>query len=148
MAVDVVSEIEIARPRGEVAAYACDPDNATSWYRNIKSVQWLSEPPLTIGSQIEFTAEFLGRSLTYTYEVVVHEPGERFTMRTAEGPFPMQTTYAWRDTPAGTQMTLRNAGEPAGFGKVAAPAMAIAMRRANGKDLRVLKQVLESSAGR
>jgi hypothetical protein len=41
-------------------------------------------------------------------------------------------------------MTLRNAGRPAGFGKIAAPVMARAMRRANTKDLRRLKTILEA----
>jgi len=43
-------------------------------------------------------------------------------------------------------MALRNRGEPSGFSKVAAPVMAAAMRRANTKDLRQLKQLLESQA--
>lgn len=66
-------------------------------------------------------------------------------MRTADGPFPMETTYTWEDTaPASTRMTLRNRGEPSGFSKFAAPIMATAMRHANRKDLRQLKQILES----
>ncbi len=147
MAVDVESEIEIARPRREVAAYACDPDNATAWYQNIKAVEWVSTPPLVVGSQIAFVAQFLGRRLAYTYEVTEHVPGERFVMRTAEGPFPMRTTYTWEDTPeGGTRMTLRNNGDPSGFSKFAAPVMARAMRRANGKDLRLLRQTLEDRA--
>jgi len=40
-------------------------------------------------------------------------------------------------------MTLRNRGEPSGFGRVAAPVMASAIRRANAKDLRLLKELLE-----
>jgi hypothetical protein len=40
---------------------------------------------------------------------------------------------------------LRNRGEPAGFSKVAAPLMASAMRRANAKDLRLLKRILEDA---
>ena len=146
MAVDVTTEVEIARPRADVAAYAADPDNATSWYENIKSVAWKTSPPVAAGSQMEFVAEFLGRRLAYTYEVREHVPGERFVMSTAEGPFPMQTTYEWHDAPGGgTRMTLRNRGEPSGFTKVAAPAMAAAMRRANRKDLRRLKEILEQS---
>jgi len=41
-------------------------------------------------------------------------------------------------------MALRNRGEPAGFSRLAAPALAAAMRRANRKDLARLKQLLES----
>jgi polyketide cyclase/dehydrase/lipid transport protein len=144
VAVDVVSEIEITRPRAEVAAYAADPDHATAWYRNIETVEWQTPPPLAVGSRLAFVARFLGRTLAYTYEVVDWAAGERFVMRTAEGPFPMETTYTFADAgPDATRMTLRNRGEPAGFAKVTAPAMAAAMRRANGKDLQRLKEILE-----
>jgi hypothetical protein len=146
MAVDVTTEIEIDRPRDVVSAYAADPDNATTWYANISSVAWRTEPPVAVGSELDFVAQFMGRRLAYTYRVLEHVPGERFVMSTAEGPFPMTTTYEWSDAPSGgTRMTLRNHGEPSGFGKVAAPAMAAAMRRANRKDLARLKEVLESS---
>jgi Polyketide cyclase / dehydrase and lipid transport len=142
--VDVRSEIEIARPRDEIATFACDPDNATAWYQNIKAVQWMTPKPLAVGSKIAFVAEFLGRRLLYTYEVRELVAGERFVMSTADGPFPMETTYAWEDSSSGgTRMTLRNRGEPVGFVKVAAPVLASAMRRANGKDLRRLKELLE-----
>jgi hypothetical protein len=148
MAVDVTTEIEIGRPRNEVAAYAADPDNATSWYQNIKSVDWQTPRPLAVGSQLRFAAAFMGRSLTYTYEVREHAPGERFVMSTEEGPFPMETTYEWRDRAAGTTlMSLRNRGEPSGFAKVGAGLMARAMQKANRKDLAQLKQILERSPG-
>jgi uncharacterized membrane protein len=143
--VDVSSTIEIARPRADVAAYAADPDKATSWYENIKSVDWRTQPPLAVGSRIAFVAAFLGRRLEYTYEVREHVPGERFVMSTSEGPFPMETTYSWEDAPGGTTMTLRNRGEPAGFAKVAAPMMSRAMARANRKDLARLKEILEAN---
>ena len=141
--VDVVTEIEIARPRPEVAAYAADPDNATTWYANIERAEWRSEPPLREGSRVAFVARFLGRTLAYTYEIRELVPGERLVMATAEGPFPMETTYTWEDAPSGTRMTLRNRGEPRGFAKVGAPMMAAAMRRANRNDLARLKTLLE-----
>lgn len=145
MPVDVVTSIEIERPRGEVAAFAGDPSNATAWYQNIKSVEWESAPRVEVGSRAAFVAHFLGRRLAYTYELVEVVPGERVVMSTAQGPFPMTTTYLWEDTSSGgTRMTLRNAGEPSGFSKVGAPMMASAMRRANRKDLERLKEILES----
>jgi uncharacterized membrane protein len=148
MPVDVLTEIEIRRPRVEVAAYASDPDNATAWYVNIEAVEWRSPRPAVAGSRVAFTATFLGRRLSYTYEVREVVPGERFVLSTAEGPFPMETTYTWEDAPGGgTLMRLRNRGEPAGFSKIAAPLMAAAMRRANAKDLRRLKSILESGGG-
>ena len=144
MAVDVETTIEIARPRAEVAAFAADPDNVHAWYKNIKRVEWLTERPLQVGTRLAFAAEFLGRRMAYTYEVVAHEPGERFVMRTADGPFPMETTYTWVDGPAGsTVMALRNRGEPAGFSAIASPMMAAGIRRNNRSDLQRLKQVLE-----
>jgi hypothetical protein len=145
MSVDVVTEIEIERPRSEVAAYASDPDNATAWYRNIEAVDWETPKPLAVGSKLAFVARFLGRRLAYTYEVRELVVDERFVMTTAEGPFPMETTYEWEDTASGgTRMTLRNRGRPSGFPKLAAPLMATAMRRANRKDLEQLRSILES----
>jgi uncharacterized protein YndB with AHSA1/START domain len=144
MAVDVRTEAIIERPCADVAAYAGDPSNAPQWYANIAEVRWQTEPPVRVGSRMEFVARFLGRRLAYTYEVVELVPEQRLVMRTAEGPFPMETTYTWQPIDATqTWMTLRNRGEPAGFGKVAAPVMAAAMRRANDKDLANLKRILE-----
>jgi len=146
LAVDIVCELEIPRPRAEVAAYASDPDNTTSWYANIKAVEWKTPRPLAVGSRLAFIASFLGRRLSYTYEIRELEPGERLVMSTAQGPFPMETTYTWHDAGEGaTRMTLRNRGEPSGFAKVAAPVMARAMRRAMTQDLERLSAILVSA---
>ncbi len=144
--VDVLTEVVIEGPCDRVAEFAGNPSNAPKWYVNIKSVDWKTPPPVTLGSKIAFAAHFLGRRLAYTYEVVEWIAGERLVMRTAEGPFPMETTYTWESAGEGrTRMTLRNRGEPTGFAKMAAPLMASAMRRANRKDLARLKSLLEQS---
>ena len=145
MSVDVTTSIVIGRPRLEVFAYSADLDRTASWYRNITSVEWLTQKPLKVGSRVMFNANFMGRQLTYTYEVRDLVPGERLVMSTQEGPFPMETTYSWEDEAGdATLMTLRNRGEPSGFANVTAPVMARAMRRANRKDLEQLKRQIEA----
>ena len=143
MSVDVATTITINQPVETVAAFAAEPSNAPDWYVNIESVHWKTDRPLVVGSQVEFVARFFGRRLRYTYEVVEWIPDQRLVMRTAEGPFPMETTYAWEWDGDGTRMTLRNRGEPSGFSKLVAPLMAPAMRRANRKDLNRLKSILD-----
>lgn len=144
--VDIFTEILINSPLEKVADYAVNPDNASEWYANIKSVEWKSSKPLTLGSKVAFVAHFLGRKLAYTYEIVVLIPQQKIVMRTAEGPFPMETTYTWAAIDDGsTKMTLRNKGNPTGFSKMVAPFMGVMMRRANTKDLMNIKKIIEST---
>jgi uncharacterized protein YndB with AHSA1/START domain len=146
VAVDVVTETDIRQPIDVVSRYAADPSNAPKWYVNIDTVDWRSPPEVRVGAKVAFVARFLGRRLAYTYELTDVVDGERLVMRTAEGPFAMETTYTWSAMgPSATRMTLRNRGEPAGFSRLVAPFMAAAMRRANRKDLRRLKAILEST---
>ncbi len=146
MNVDVSSEIVIDRPVDVVSTYAANPDHVSAWYVNIKSVEWKTPRPVTVGSRVAFVAEFLNRRMAYTYEVVDFVPGRRLRMRTAEGPFPMETTYTWESAKnGGTRMTLVNRGTPSGFSRWVAPFMAFAMRRATGKDLALLKKILEAA---
>ena|SRR5579864_2110259 len=144
--IEVITSITINAPQRRVAAYASNPDNATEWYENIVSVVWQTPKPLEVGSRIVFTARFLGRTLSYTYEVL-DISSSRFVMRTAHGPFPMETRYLWDHvTNNVTKMILVNKGEPAGFSKLVAPFIAMLMRRANEKDLRKLKSILERNS--
>jgi uncharacterized membrane protein len=143
--VDVLTEIDIDQPVEVVARYAADPDNAPSWYANIDTVEWRTEPPLRVGSVVGFVARFLGRRLAYDYEFIVVDPGAQLVMRTQQGPFPMETTYTWHEAGEGrTHMTLRNQGTPSGFSALASIFMVPAMRRANRGDLARLKAILES----
>src|SRR5262249_18313350 len=144
--VNVLTDIVINRPAPAGSPYAAAPSNAPAWYVNIESARWQTPPPLRSGARVGFTAHFLGRRLEYTYEIAEFIPGERLVMRTAQGPFPMETTYTW--APAGngaTRMTLRNRGEPAGLSTILAPLLPGAGRRAQGKDLARLKSILEAT---
>ena len=93
MLVDVATETVIAASLDRVSHFSAEPANAPQWYANIKSVEWKTAPNVRVGAKAAFVAHFLGRTMKYTYEIVEYVPGTRLTMRTAEGPFPMQTTY-------------------------------------------------------
>ena len=99
--VDVEVRAVLPFPREVVAAYAGDPSNAPDWYANIDSVRWRTQPPVAVGSRMDFEARFLGRRLPDAYEVVALASGERLVMRTSGGPFPMETTYTWSDAAGG-----------------------------------------------
>ncbi len=142
-AVDVVVAEVIRRPVEVVADYASNPSNAPEWYAKISQVEWKTPPPLQVGTQVAFVARFLRRELRYTYQIIEHTP-ESLVMRTAEGPFPMETSYRYEQLAHGdTRMTLRNRGNPSGFSRLATPFIRAAMRRATSKDLKALKDLLE-----
>ena len=142
--VDVFTEIIIRTSVDKVSRYAANPENAPEWYVNIDSAEWQTQKQLMIGSQVAFKAKFLGRELEYVYEVKEYIPGEKLSMKTSNGPFPMETIYTWEALENNsTRMTLRNKGIPTGFSKIFAPFMAPMMRRANSKDLIKIKDILE-----
>ncbi|MDZ5473671.1 SRPBCC family protein [Bacillus sp. 31A1R] len=145
--VDVLTEIKIRSSLNKVSEYAANPDHAPKWYVNIKSVEWKTPKPLKLGSQIAFKANFLGRTLAYVYEVVEFVPGKKLVMRTANGPFPMETIYTWEVIEDNlTRMTLRNKGNPTGFSRFFTPFMSQMMKRANNKDLKKIKDILEKES--
>src|SRR5262245_54649325 len=136
---DVLTNIEIDRPRSEVADYVSNPENATEWNQGISKVEWKSPKPLSAGSELAFEAEFMQQKLEYTYQVIDYVPGESLEMSSTSGPFPMETSYRFSDTPAGgTKVELRNVAHD--------PEVASAIAIENRKDLARLKSILENGS--
>jgi hypothetical protein len=69
---------------------------------------------------------------------------KKLVMEIANGPFPMMTIYEWeKDGAESTKMSLINQGIPTGFSVLAKPFIGLMMKRANTKDLQLLKKILE-----
>ena len=143
MAVDVTATASIDRPRDQVAAYLRDPANDTTWIGGIRSARLLTPRPVTVGSQVERVASFLGRRVHYVNEITELTP-DRLAMRSVRSPFPMRVTYGHRQASDGaTEVSVRVQGDAARFYALVAPLLGLAVRRSITRDLRNLKRVLE-----
>ena len=143
MPVDVTAIGTIARPRDEVAAYLRDPSNDTSWIGGLRSARLLTPGPVTVGSQVERVASFLGRRIRYVNEIT-ELTDDQLAMRSVRSPFPMRVTYGHHDAGgAATEVSVRVEGNAGRFYALAAPLLGVAVRRSITRDLRNLKRVLE-----
>jgi uncharacterized membrane protein len=144
MAVDVTATDTINRPRDQVATYLRDPANDTEWIGGIRSAQLLTPRPVTVGSQVERVATFLGRRVHYVNEIT-ELTADRLAMRSVRSPFPMRITYGHRDAGAGTtQVSVRVEGDAGRFYALGAPLLGLAVRRSIARDLRRLRRILEA----
>ncbi len=139
---DVAVEIEVARPRADVARYATDWRNDTEWIGALAEARLVTEPPFGVGSQVARTARFLGRRIEYVNEVVEYEPERRLVMRSVKAPFPMTVVYEFEDAEDGTLARIRVDGEPGRLYAVAGPLMDAAVRRNLRRDLERLEQLV------
>ena len=146
MPIDVRAEMIINKPREDVAAFATDPNNDTSWISGIKEARMLTEPPLAQGSQVERVASFMGKRIHYVLEVVELAPQSLMAMRSVKGPFPMEVSYQFEDAGEATVARIHVKGEASGFFKIASPILAQGVKRNITKDLKMLKHRLEAQA--
>ena len=145
MAVDATATGTIARPRDEVAAFLRDPANDTSWIGGIRSARLLTPGPVTVGSQVERVASFLGRRIRYVNEIT-ELTADQLAMRSVRSPFPMRVTYGFEDAGQATEVSVRVEGDASRAYRLADPVMATLVRRSVRRDLRTLKRVLENGA--
>jgi hypothetical protein len=133
--IDVTVERAIAHPREAVAAFATDWRNDREWIGALTDVRLVSAGPFGVGSRVSRTARFLGREIVYVNEITEFQPGRALAMRSVKAPFPMTVRYEFEDADGGTLMRIRTGGDVGGFYRLAAPALAAAVRRGVGQDL-------------
>ena len=146
MAIDTRAVIDVARPREAVAAYLRDPANDRHWIGGLRSARLVTQPPVTVGSQVERVASFLGRRIEYVNEIT-ELTDTRLAMRSIRSPFPMRVTYSFTDAGKATEVSVRVEGDARRLYRIADPFLALLVRRSVQRDLRNLKRNLENGTG-
>ena len=80
MAIDVSARVEIARGVEDVAGFAMDPTNDTSWIGGINSVAVEGDGSVGSGTRVARVASFLGLRIEYVNEIVTYEPPNLLVM--------------------------------------------------------------------
>jgi hypothetical protein len=115
---------EIDRPADEVAEFFFDASNNPKWQNGMVSCQWVTDPPIAVGSTYEQHARFMGRDVRSVFVVTEFEPGKSIKIETIESTFPIQV-HRWVE-PTGPGSCTVNAlitGGPTGLAKVLVPLM-------------------------
>ena len=142
MGVDVRPSVLVRRPRTEVAGFMFNPANELQWNGGITSSRPAQDGRLVLGSTVERTARFLGRTFTYGYLVTAYDP-DRLVEMTVERPFPMRVRYELSDAGEDTTVTIHAAGAPGRFFGWASPLMTRQVRKNITADLERLRSCLE-----
>lgn len=150
MTIDAVAEVTIARPRDEVAAFAADPERMPLWRRGLKWIEWQGEPGVRVGASLTVVSSTRGgRQREVPWQVVASEPGTRLVMRTTGGGPARELTCEWREAGADqTHMTYRQRQALTALAVLVAPLRRLAVQRAAGRELTLLKSILEMRSRR
>ncbi len=143
----ITTEIDlvVSRPAADVFALLSDFEANPTWQNGMRSCTWTTEPPLRVGSRYEQVAEFLGKEIVSTFEVVEYEADSRVKATTIAGSFPITFTR-WVE-PLDQQSTRVRAvieGDASGFFRLMEPLMRPMVRRSIRTDYQRLKRLLEA----
>ncbi|HEX6219512.1 MAG TPA: SRPBCC family protein [Acidimicrobiia bacterium] len=142
----MTAERTIDRPADEVAAFFFDAANNPKWQDGMVSCEWVSDPPIGVGSTYEQLARFMGRDVRSTFVVTDLEPGRMIRIETIESTFPIQVER--RVDPlddSSCRVTADITGGPdKGVMKLLSPLMAGRAQKSVDADYDRLVQLLES----
>ena len=147
MSTRVDEAVEIERTADEVAAFMFDWRNDPVWIGGISEARLLGDGDLAVGARVERVASFLGKRIEYVLEVDEFEPGERLSMHSEQGPFPMTVSYEVAGAGAGARARVRVGGDASGFYRLAGPLLNRQAARSIAADLVRLKRLLEAPSG-
>jgi uncharacterized protein YndB with AHSA1/START domain len=141
--------IRIARPASEVFDVLGDIEQTPSWYEAVVSATRTSPGPPGKGSRYRMVRSLPGGVVENEVEVTDYEPGRRVTLTSLSGPTPFQYRYTLEPVDGGdvTELTLVGditADGLRGIPAALAPFATRAFRQGMGKNLDVLKRIVEA----
>jgi uncharacterized protein YndB with AHSA1/START domain len=102
--------------------YVVDPANLAAWQTSNRSVEMLTEGPVGAGSRFRERTKPPGRKeFQQITEFAEFERPSRLRVRVVEGPQPIDGTWSFEPTGAGTTVTFVAAGELQGPMRLLAP---------------------------
>lgn len=141
----MTAERTIHLPAGEVAEFFFDASNNPKWQNGMVSCEWLSDPPIAVGSTYVQLARFMGRDVKSTFVVTDFEPGRMIRIETIESSFPIQVERKVEPIDESTcRVRADITGGPEGVLKVLTPLMAGRAQKSVDADYDRLVQLLES----
>lgn len=134
--------VDIDRPAPEVFDYLNEVSNGPKWLKSAVSCIWTTDPPVQLGSRYEQVAQFMGKEMCTSYDVVAYEVGRLITVKSSEGSsFPLTMTR--QVDPIGDNKCRLVAIVEIESGQMTPAPMRAMMARNMKRDYRSLKRLLE-----
>lgn len=142
----IENSITINRPIEEVFAFIADVRNNAKWQTGVLTAEYTSPEPHGQGATFKYDAEVMGRTIITTGEVTAHEVPRLAAWKSTSGPFPMSGSTTFEAVSGGTLVKDKIEAEPGGFFKLALPLLMKQMQGQTAKDMKKLKELLETGA--
>lgn len=142
MSMRLTAQRTVNATASSVFEFFADASNNPRWQRGMRSCEWITQPPIAVGSRYRQTASFLGRPVISVFEVTDFEPDRMIRIETIESSFPIQVTRRVTPVDAGRCLVTADiTGEPPGPGFLA-PIMRSIAQRSVDRDYEKLVELL------
>ena len=142
---DVVAEVEVARPATEVFDYLADGEKMPRWMKEFTAVQKVSEGPIGQGTEFRYQDK---RGNDSTYQLSEYKPPDRLAWHGAPVKMPGGSVvpdgyYDIHEHDGHTHVVMHMQPHLNGLAKLMSPLMAAGIRRSSRDYVRNLKADLE-----
>ena len=144
--IDVVTNLDVDRPAGDVFAFVSDQLNAPRWQHGLHDVRRTTNGPIGVGSEHVFVRRFAGRRIESRNRFVEFEPGRYVAFEIPEGTMTGRASYLVEPIDADRcRVTSTMRFNVAGWMRMAEPLLARVLERDSRRDEQTLKRLLEST---